>query len=53
MHIRHTLESERGQGSLHGLTLRVKDARLGSYQHTRPHPERSSQASNGSPVIRS
>ena len=53
VHVGDSLEAECGQGAFHGLPLRVEDARLRPDQHTRPHAERSSHASNGSPVMRS
>src|SRR5688572_9923840 len=53
VHVLHSLEAKRRKRTLHGLALRVQYALLGADQDARPHAERSSHASNGSPVIRS
>src|SRR5712671_1661626 len=53
--VRHAGETERRERALHGLTLRIEDARLRPDEHSRPHQAlvRSSHSPNGSPVIRS
>jgi hypothetical protein len=53
VHVLDTVEAERRQRALDGLALRVEDALLRADQDARPQADRSSQASNGSPVIRS
>ena len=53
VHVLNAVEPERRQRPLDGLSLRVEDALLRANQNTRPQAERSSHASNGSPVMRS
>jgi hypothetical protein len=51
--VRDAVEAERGERALDGLPLGVEDALLRADQDPCPQADRSSQASNGSPVMRS
>ena len=54
MDVGDAVEAERGQRPLDGLALGIEDAGLRADEDARPHDAvRSSQASNGSPRIRS